>query len=192
MRKIPVEISHVSYYPETKGYTVLLKDIGDNERYIPIVVGNHEAQTIAMALEGVELPRPFTHDLMMDIIDELDTEVQEILISAIDGETYYAELKLINPTRGIVVLDARPSDAITIALKSDIQIMVNENIFDNVQTKVENMIKPFTETRNDDNIVSIVDTAKNLKNALNRAINDENYEVAAKLRDSLGKITKQD
>ena len=75
-----VDVLRISYYPPNKGYAVMLKE-ADGERQVPIIVGRNEAQAIAMALEGVEMPRPMTHDLMLDIIHSLDVDIKHIIIS---------------------------------------------------------------------------------------------------------------
>ena len=75
---VNVEVIKISYYPPSKGYAVLLQEIG-GEKQLPIIVGSAEAQAIALALEGIEMPRPMTHDLINDIIDSFDSKIEKVI-----------------------------------------------------------------------------------------------------------------
>ena len=84
---IQVQVQKISFYPPSKGYAVLLKEsLGD--RYLPVIVGSFEAQSIALALEEVQMPRPMTHDLFCNIMDELTIEISEVVISELMDGTF--------------------------------------------------------------------------------------------------------
>ena len=76
-----VDVLKISYYPPNKGYAVLLKET-DGVRQVPIMVGTNEAQAIAMALEGIEMPRPMTHNLLLNILHSLDVNVKHVISSS--------------------------------------------------------------------------------------------------------------
>ena len=72
-----VEVKRISYYPPSKGYAVLLQE-KDGTRSLPIIVGSSEAQAIALYLEGVDMPRPMTHDLLINVLEILDSEINRV------------------------------------------------------------------------------------------------------------------
>ena len=105
----------------------MLLDPSSN-KILPIWIGTIEAVSIAYAQEGILHERPQTHDLLLNIIEAMDASIEEVNISDIIENTYYAELVL-NTNNGEVSLSSRPSDAIAIALKSKINVTVNEDVF---------------------------------------------------------------
>ncbi|MEW6045782.1 MAG: bifunctional nuclease family protein [Bacillota bacterium] len=99
----------------------------DEKGFIPIVIGPPEAQAITLALEGSRPPRPLTHDLMKNLLDSVGAKVERVVISELRDETYYARIYL--KTRdGRVDVDARPSDAIALALRTDAPIFISEEV----------------------------------------------------------------
>src|ERR671914_1401880 len=94
---------------------VLLKE-AQGDRYLPIWIGAVEATAIAFALQGVETPRPMTHDLMRDILRETDTEVERVVINELVDQTFYALIRMSNDGKSTEV-SSRPSDAIALAVR---------------------------------------------------------------------------
>ena len=109
-----VEVKRISYYPPSKGYAVLLEE-KEGERSLPIIVGSAEAQAIALYLEGVNMPRPMTHDLFVNVLDNMDGEISRVRIARISNGTFYAEIEVSSTHSGVIIIDSRPSDAIAIA-----------------------------------------------------------------------------
>jgi bifunctional DNase/RNase len=108
---------------ETRQFVLL----SDGERKLPIVIGRFEAMAITYSLEGQQPDRPMTHDLMKAIIDKMDAIVDRIVIDDLWGSTYYAKIYL--KRRGTeIMVDARPSDAIALAVRFDCPIFVAEGI----------------------------------------------------------------
>lgn len=105
---------------------VLLKE-RTGERYLPIWIGAAEAAAIALSLQGVVTPRPMTHDLMKNILEDLDAQVERIVVSGLKDNTFYA---VIHVSSGTVTraIDARPSDAIALALRTKSPIYVEESV----------------------------------------------------------------
>jgi len=186
---IKVDVTKIAYFPPSKGYAVILSE-WDGTRELPIVVGSTEAQAIAFALENVKMPRPLTHDLTANIIKELDAYISKVTIYKLQGETFLANIELVSGGQ-IIKIDSRPSDAVAIALRTDTPIFVAENLLNHQHIEVpedENQeedeeIDDFRDTTFEEKIMF-------LKSALGKAIEDENYEVAAKLRDQLTHFRK--
>ena len=111
---------------------VILKD-KQGERVLPIWVGVPEANAIALQIENVSTPRPMTHDLLRNIITDLEGNVDRVVVSDLKDNTFYAIIHL--TVRGEpVVVDARPSDAIALALRTRSPILVEESVIDNAKT----------------------------------------------------------
>src|SRR5579872_6886695 len=105
---------------------VILKDL-EGKRYLPILIGPFEATAIALALEGTPVPRPLSHDLMRSIIHSLKAKVARIIIHDIQENTFYAKVVL-ESNGGTLEIDARPSDSIALALRTNAPIFVSERI----------------------------------------------------------------
>jgi bifunctional DNase/RNase len=108
---------------------LLLQETTGTKRTLPIYIGPAEAQAIAFAQQGVETPRPMTHDLMRDIIEELGARVECIVITELRERTFYAEIRLILGTTRHSV-SARPSDAVAVAVRLDCPIYAEEELLD--------------------------------------------------------------
>jgi uncharacterized protein len=108
---------------------LLLQETTGNRRTLPIYIGPAEAQAIAFAQQGVETPRPMTHDLMRDIIEELGARVECIVITELRERTFYAEIRLIVGTQRHTV-SSRPSDAVALAVRLDCPIYAEEDLLD--------------------------------------------------------------
>ena len=174
---IPVNVEKISYHTSSRSYAVLLKE-NDSDLVLPILVGSFEAQSIAMALEVVAAPRPLTHDLICDLIKKIDAELISVNISQLNDGVFYAKLKLRGSGFGTKIIDARPSDAISIALRLNAQIYVTPEIINEAgvnKKDINESIKPK---------YSIEDLELKLK----KAVEKEEYEKAAKIRDKIKKL----
>jgi len=107
---------------------VLLKTV-DSNRFLPIWIGHPEAAAILIKLQGTELPRPMTHDLMTSLIGQLDAEIQKITVTGLKNNTFYAALTLLRNGEEIEV-DARPSDALALAVRTDAPIFAADDLID--------------------------------------------------------------
>ena len=107
---------------------VLLKE-ADGERYLPIWIGAVEATAIAFALQGIETPRPMTHDLMRDILSEVEVQVDRIVISELVDQTFYAVIRMTADGKSAEV-SSRPSDAIALAVRTNTPIFAAEEVLD--------------------------------------------------------------
>jgi bifunctional DNase/RNase len=129
---IEMTIKGLMLDPVTNTPIVILKD-KEGDRVLPIWVGLFEANAIALQIENVATPRPMTHDLLRNIITNLDGRVDRIVVSDLKENTFYAIVHL--TVRGErVVVDARPSDAIALALRTRAPILVDEAVIENAKT----------------------------------------------------------
>ncbi len=109
---------------------VVVLAVEDESEVVPIFIGFDEAASIARGLEATPSPRPFTHDLTLDIVEELGGRVDRVVVAAIEDSTYIADLHLDTP-RDEVVVDARPSDSLALAARTNAPIEVSEAVFEN-------------------------------------------------------------
>jgi uncharacterized protein len=107
---------------------VLLKEL-DGERYLPIWIGAVEATAIAFALQGIQTPRPMTHDLLRDILNESEIQVERILINELVEQTFFAVIRMSQNGRSTEV-SSRPSDAIALAVRINAPIFAAEEVLD--------------------------------------------------------------
>lgn len=126
---IPVEVVGVRIEMPSNQPIVLLKEI-EGTRFLPIWVGAVEATAIAFAQQGMEPPRPLTHDLIRDLLDRVDTTLTAIHITRIEEGIFFADLQLRSPEGALAPLSARPSDAIAIALRTKSNILVDNDLLD--------------------------------------------------------------
>lgn len=195
----PIAITQSSESPTA--YALILKEI-NGYRSLPIIIGAFEAQSIAFAMEKVPTPRPLTHDLMKNIIELFNAVANEVFINDLRDGTFFARIIFENPPLDV---DARPSDAIALALRLNIPIYVNSDLINqagiNVPPKIfqseEESESEFFKTDEDEDEftppekierVKPKSRVEELQEQLEQAIRDENYELAAKIRDQLKQI----
>lgn len=114
---------------------VLLKEI-DGARFLPIWVGAVEATAIAFAQQGVEPPRPLTHDLMNNLLDTLDATLTAVHLTELKDGIFYATLHLRDAQSGVLTLSARPSDAIALAVRSHSNILATDELLQTVGIEI--------------------------------------------------------
>lgn len=186
---IQVQVEKISFYPPSKGYAILLKEMM-GERFLPVIVGSFEAQSIALALEDVQMPRPMTHDLFCNILTDLSIEVSEVVISELLEGTFYSKISLVSQV-GTTDIDARPSDAIALALRVGAPIYASERVMEeaSVQEVVEHPATPMSDSsRADAGSHGPEDYLRRLQERLDQAVSEENYEEAAEIRDKIKQI----
>jgi len=125
---LQMKVSGIALDPFTNTPIVILKD-DTNDKTLPIWIGFMEASSIAMELEKTPRVRPITHDLVKNLIEKLGFLVSKIEVTDLRNDTFYASMHLKNDTEEYI-LDARPSDAIAIALRTDSPIFVNEEVLE--------------------------------------------------------------
>ena len=108
---------------------VVLRELQGRHRQLSIFIGGPEATAIAFAMEGVETPRPLTHDLFCDVLDELGAQLERVVITELRDTTYYADLEITTP-EGTKHVSARPSDAVALAVRVGCPIFSSEEVLD--------------------------------------------------------------
>lgn len=171
---------------------VLAEENGD--RRIPIIIGPVEAQSIAIQLEGLKPPRPLTHDLFKNLAFAFDINVSEVVIYKLEEGIFYSEL-VCTLDEEEVRIDSRTSDAVALALRFKCPIYTNEDILEKagivMDTEGENPVE-FEDRSSESGSRSEFEsyTENELKEMLNEAVSNENYERASKIRDELNRRKK--
>ncbi|MFN2441056.1 MAG: bifunctional nuclease family protein [Thermoanaerobaculia bacterium] len=129
---VPMSIKGLMLDPISNSPIVILKD-GEERIFLPIWVGIFEANAIALQLENIATPRPMTHDLLRNLIDTVDGKVRRVIISELRDSTFYARIDMVVGERQLEI-DARPSDAIALALRTEAPIFVEQDVLDQAQT----------------------------------------------------------
>jgi uncharacterized protein len=129
---IEVRIASLAIDPRSNQPVIILRPLDDEpgaSRVLPIWIGQPEATAILLALEGVDLPRPLTHDLMRDLLQALGAYLERVEITRVQEGTFYAAL-IIRAEERSVTVDARPSDSIALAVRMGAPVFVAENVMD--------------------------------------------------------------
>ena len=126
---VQMKVQGLMFDPIQNAYIVLMQDEEKNE-LLPIWIGRSEANAINLALEGIFPPRPLTHDLISNIVDKLDAKIISIVLTEIRDSTYYSKIHL-SCNDAELTLDARPSDAIALALRANAPIFANDGLIKN-------------------------------------------------------------
>ncbi|HVG25529.1 MAG TPA: bifunctional nuclease family protein [Thermoanaerobaculia bacterium] len=130
---IAMSIKGLMLDPVSNSPIVVLKD-DDDKFFLPIWVGIFEANAIALQLENITTPRPMTHDLLRNMIAELNARVLRIVINDLRDSTFFAQIRLAIGTDRTLEVDARPSDAIALALRTEAPIFVAQSVLEQAQT----------------------------------------------------------
>jgi len=195
MERVLVDILGLSTNPASGGaYALILREVHGSRR-LPIIIGAAEAQSIALEMEGIKPPRPLTHDLMKNIIAAFGGELTDILIDDLRDGTFYAKLNIDSQQ-----IDSRPSDAIALAVRYGAQIYVAANVMDEAAFVPEEeeeeqqspAAKPQQPKPKQQQQTPKMSKLEQLHQQLKEAIEKENYEKAAVLRDEIRKLEMRD
>jgi len=129
--EVEVELSKIIINEAVDQQIIVLQEL-EGERSFPIVIGMMEILAIDRRLKNIQLPRPMTHDLLADVIDQMGGEVEKVVISDLSNGTFYARLH-INTNGNMVEVDSRPSDAIALGVGIGAPIFVDEQVFEIMQ-----------------------------------------------------------
>ena len=191
--EIRLHISGMVYNQALGGtYSLVLTEDSGQKRRFSVLIGESEAQSIALKLNNAKSPRPLSHDLMNSIINMLEAKLLKVVIYDMVNDIFYSELYLLHAGKSIVV-DARTSDAVALAVRSNAPIYINSDILDIVGTVIEpeadmddksEMPASVTLDNLTNNILTRLPEAK-LQELLDQAIKEERYEMAAMIRDEM-------
>ncbi len=144
---IELEVYSVLYSLLSRHRIVLLRE-ASGERFLPIWIGQHESEAIAMRLQGASVPRPMTHDLLNSAIGELGGALQYILVSDLSNGTFFAQLA-IEQNGQMRMIDSRPSDAIALAVRAQVAIYSEDQVLDQAGILPSPDIRPSPEEGGD-------------------------------------------
>lgn len=196
MEKIKLEIIGLSYSQTQSGaYALVLSEVEGNRR-LPIIIGGFEAQAIAIELEKMTPTRPLTHDLFKSFAENFNITIKEVLINKLEEGIFYSKL-ICEHNGNIIQIDARTSDAIAIGVRLKCPIFTTEDILSSA-----GMLLDETEESPDDFITDNIEEEpqsetietiplEELQKRLAIAIENEEYEIASKLRDEINKRKEQ-
>jgi uncharacterized protein len=196
MDKIKLEIAGLSYSQTQSGaYALVLSETG-GKRQLPIIIGGFEAQAIAIELEKMTPTRPLTHDLFKQLASNFEIEVKEVVIYNLQEGIFYS--KLVCERDGqIQDIDARTSDAIAIGVRFNCPIYTFEHILASAGIAQDELDSDENELEftDDEDAETVPEagykqlTVQELEDQLNQAIENEDYELASKIRDEINKRT---
>lgn len=195
MEKIPLDIIALTQsVTPSNNFAVILGEI-EGERRLPVVIGNFEAQAIAVAFEGMEPNRPLTHDLFLNTLNAFDIELEEVIINNLLDGIFYALLICTHHGQRIEI-DSRTSDAIALAVRFNAPVYTYEFIldtagiemegFEGASEPVDNDEPPRRQPRNRRRRLSDMEQ-DDLQDMLEKVISEEDYEKAAQIRDELNR-----
>jgi len=176
---IPVRVLGITEYGSDEGYALILEELSSERRKLPIIIGYPEGRSIAMELQKFKTSRPITHDLISNIISELETKIIKVVVSDLRENTFYSVITIENGS-GSIEVDARPSDSIALALRAKTPIFVESSVMEKagvseklIQKKVDKELK-----------------VEDLREKLEEAVKNEEYEEAARLRDEIDRLSR--
>lgn len=192
MEKIRLDIIGMSYSQSQSGAYALILGERKGNRRLPIIIGGFEAQSIAIELEKIRTPRPLTHDLFKSFADAYNIEITEVVISKFSEGVFYAKLVCTDGTIEKEV-DSRTSDAIALALRFNCPVFTYESILANAGILMEeenDLVKNEEQSAGgsgSDQETFVDVPVPELKELLQHAIENEEYEKASRIRDELNK-----
>lgn len=138
---VQIKVQKVAFDRRNNTPVVILQET-DGERVLPILIGPGEAHAIAAQLEKMKFARPLTHDLLVSVLGGLGGSLQKVVISRVEESTYYAEL-LIDRNGELITVDARPSDSIAVALRTEAQIFAQDGLLESIVIEIadEHMVE---------------------------------------------------
>jgi hypothetical protein len=196
MKKIELDIIALSHsVTQSHSFSVVLGEVGGTRR-LPIVIGGFEAQAIAVALDNMKPSRPLTHDLMKALCDTFDIHVEYVYISKLQDGVFYSNL-VCKRGEEFFDVDSRTSDALALAVRFNCPIFAEESILQEAGVEADPNEENLVSGKEDKEITELTSTpvpsnysqmsVPELQTHLKAALDGEDYELAARLRDELNK-----
>jgi len=194
--EIKLTITGLVYNQTVVGtYGLVLSEENGNRRF-SVMIGEPEAQSIALKMNNKKSPRPLTHDLINSILNSFDAILQKVVIYDMVNDVFFSELHILKETKPIII-DARTSDAVALAVRSDCPIYIKSEILDIVGTEVEQpepeehkTILPENDEYLSDDDLDLL-TVQTLEEMLDLALTNEKYELAVTIRDAIKRKSKE-
>ncbi|GAT63923.1 bifunctional nuclease family protein [Paludibacter jiangxiensis] len=166
-------------------YALVLGD-ESRKRRITVIIGHAEAESIALQLQNIKTPRPMTHDLMLNALSGFKIELVEVNIHHFEKGIFHSELLLLSNEKTLVV-DARTSDAVALAIRASCPIFIEQDLFDQYSISLDEEEKEAEVAEEADQAVYEEPSLEELEKRLQHAIANEQYEEAARLRDEINR-----
>jgi uncharacterized protein len=196
MEKIKLEIIGMSYSQSQSGAYALILGEMNGKRRLPIIIGGFEAQSIAIELEKIKTPRPLTHDLFKSLATSFNINITEVIINKFSEGVFYAIL-VCNDGTNEMEIDSRTSDAIALALRFHCPIYTFENIMVSAGIMIDEEMEKETSSKEvpsrsqGDEMSFSQYSITELRQMLQTAVENEEYEKASSIRDEIHKRTKE-
>lgn len=188
MSLVKLLVNRISYSQNQSGAYALILDEVDGVRKLPVIIGEFEAQSIAVALDDdIQLQRPFTHDLFRNFSARFEIRIKRVIIQKLVDGVFYSSL-ICERDKIEEIIDSRTSDAISLALRFHAPIFAHENVLEKAAVVMddESLDKQTTnETKETDDIQHL--SVDELQARIQKALKREEYELAVKLRDEIAK-----
>ena len=188
MSLIKLQVNRISYSQNQSGAYALILDEVEGVRKLPVIIGEFEAQSIAVALDNdIQLQRPFTHDLFRNFSARFEINIKRVIIQKLVDGVFYSSL-ICERDQIEEIIDSRTSDAISLALRFHAPIFAHENVLEKAAVVIDDKSldkQTVNETKETDDIQHL--SIDELQSRIQKALNREEYELAVKLRDEIAK-----
>ena len=192
MHEVELTVKGLSYSQGKSGaYALILAEKGDGGRKLPVVIGGAEAQSIAVAMEkSVAPPRPLTHDTWVNMLKEMNITIEKVVIHRLVNGVFFASIYSVDENGKQLVFDSRPSDAVALAVRVECSIYALQSLLDEAGiTPQEEEESNGTAAVPEEELDTTEEQSKEeLEQLLEEAVENEDYELAARLRDKLDKL----
>ena len=190
MSLIQLRVNRITYSQNQSGAYAMILDEVDGNRKLPVVIGEFEAQSIAVNLDkDIKPQRPFTHDLFKNFAYRFDIAIKRVIITKLVDGVFYSSL-ICERDKIEEIIDSRTSDAVSLALRFKAPIYTHESVLDKAGVVFEKGELPAQGTLDDElsDEINYTDLSnQELENAIKKAVKKEDYELAARLRDEISK-----
>lgn len=188
MSLVKLQVNRISYSQNQSGaYALILDEVG-GERKLPVIIGEFEAQSIAVALDDdIQLQRPFTHDLFRNFSSRFEIHIKRVIIQKLVDGVFYSSL-ICERDQIEEIIDSRTSDAISLALRFHAPIFAHENVLEKAAVVIDDKSldkQTVNETKDTDDLHHL--SVDELQARIQKALKKEEYELAVKLRDEIAK-----
>ena len=188
MSLVKLQVNRISYSQNQSGAYALILDEVDGERKLPVIIGEFEAQSIAVALDDdIQLQRPFTHDLFRNFSTRFEIHIKRVIIQKLVDGVFYSNL-ICERDQIEEIIDSRTSDAISLALRFHAPIFAHENVLEKAAVVIDDKSldkQTVNETKDTDDLHHL--SVDELQARIQKALKKEEYELAVKLRDEIAK-----
>jgi bifunctional DNase/RNase len=174
----------------SSSFILLLESKDNSNLKFPIVIGYNEAQAITIEMEGIKPSRPLTHDLFINMLNGLSMSIDSITITKFIDGIFYAIIT-VNANNTFIDIDSRPSDAVAISLRSKAPIKINSNLLETLSIQDAQINDDLVNQPEFENTIATL-SFEDLNKLLTDALLNENYELAAKIRDDISRLKNTD